>query len=64
MLAYSENIGKLPAWGSSWLGFRIPFMILLDKALPLLKSVAFHVPQDQQEKIMDTCMDAVDTQHL
>lgn len=39
-------------------------MILPDKALPLLKSAAFHVPQDQHEKILDTCMDAVDTQHL
>lgn len=39
-------------------------MILLDRALPLLKPVAFHVPQDQYEKILDTCMVAVDTQHL
>lgn len=39
-------------------------MILPDKALPLLKSAAFHVPQDQHEKILDTCMDAVDTEHL
>lgn len=39
-------------------------MILLDKTLPLFKCVAFHVPQEQREKILDTCMDAVATQHL